>query len=209
MGPKSWFAIGCCVSCSWALACGGRVEGSGQGGGNSNSGANSDVGVGGVTATSFSSSAVQAAQDQCAASVQPPPDRLAATIGEFRGQIVGAWWLCSTNLSYPPANAGPVVITDDGHWIGLVPDGNGGVVLGTAATGESTYTIETVFDGQTIADAAGQVLGTSTTVVVTSGDASETLSIEPRQSPGHQLWVNVADEPEGAARSWTYVQLAP
>jgi hypothetical protein len=182
-----------------AMACGGRGSGD----------SSADAGSAGASQATFSAANVQAAENACASGVDPAEAPPATTIGALRAQLVGAWWLCPDSPVPPPAGLGPIVITEDGRRINLVSDGSGGLVPGTAAADRSTYAIDTVFDGLTVVDGGpGQVLGTTTTVIVTAPDGSQTrLVADPRLSPmlPAQLWMSYAHEVDRGV--WAYVQL--
>lgn len=136
----------------------------------------------------------------CAAPAAAP----ATTIGGLRAQVVGDWWLCTDSPGLQSTNAGPIAITADGRWINLVPDGNGGLVVGTAPADVATYVIETVFDGQTIVDGGpGLVLGVTTMLVVTTADGTQTQYFaDPRQGA---LWMGYSNgQADGV---WAYQPL--
>jgi hypothetical protein len=183
----------------FAAACGGATDG----GSGYEGGASSQPPYNGATQpaqTSFSAAQVAAANSACPMSMQEGPS--VPTVGDYRGQIVGAWWLCGG-----PPPAGPILVTEDGRWINLVSDGNGGLVPGTAATDQFTYEIDTVFDGQPILDAGpGQVLGAQTTIFVDGANGfQQQLLVSPLQNPtGLDVWLAASEynDPE-----WFYVLL--
>jgi hypothetical protein len=80
-------------------------------------------------------------------------------------------------------------------------------VQGTQAAEQSSYEIDTVFDGQAILDGGpGQVLGTQTTVIVDGKDGGQTqLLVQPMLGPT-RLDVWLASEPYSDTR-WYYVKL--
>jgi len=195
MTPRSLALV---LSAFAATACGGLATRSSYG---QDSGTTaSNTGITQPTQTSFTAADVTTAQGSCDDSLQESPSY--TTVGEYRAQLVGAWWLCGG-----PPPAGPIVITGDGRWLNLVSDGNGGLVLGTRAADRSTYEIDTVFDGQPILDGGpGQVLGAETTVIVAGKDGEQTqFLVDPMLGPT-RLDVWLWSEPY-SGNGWMYVQL--
>jgi len=184
-----------------ATGCGGQTSGSSDDGPDADGPAFTPGQPG---QTSFTAAEVTAAQSVCPNFGLNEDFPNVTTVGGFRDQMVGAWWLCPGGS----AIGGPIVITSDGRWLDLVSDGSGGLVLGTTAAGESTYVIDTVFDGQSILDGgAGQVLGPTTKVRVVGEDGVQhSLQVDPLQDPP-RLDVWPTSDPYGEG-GWSYVQLA-
>jgi hypothetical protein len=123
-------------------ACSGQVnEGDVPDAGGNATGAPKDGGA--VSPTAFGASQVQAAVANCNLPHGPVVTWSNDDAGtELESQIEGAWVLCpGTALGSDDLLAPGMVLTADGKWARLVPDGSGGLAIGQGVQNQGQWSV--------------------------------------------------------------------